>query len=617
MNLDEIYSKLPKDLIEYKDFINIFKDIINKDNNYSKKEEMIIKTRIYKLVVNSKYRMEFLNYFIDNNLKIDSLNNINGFFNKIDNLIDYENNEITIDEIITLLNNNSKFYNVTKNIYNKNKIKIDKFGLSKVTTNNFFKLTIQSYLLINNIEIEESTFKEIETLDYTTDTFRQYINEIGKYPLLTKEEEKELLIKAQNGDLEARNKFIECNLKLVAYIVYKKYSRRNLPMIDLIDEGNIGLMKAIEKYNMDLGVKFSSYASYWIENYINKALYTQTRNINIPHQMINKMVNYKKHYNILEEKIGRKPTIDEIIKDTGYNEETISLINQYLFDTVSENEQLKSNTDEASDQSLLDCIKDENSNVEEEIFKKNEYDILNFVLNSSHLSDKEREVLKRRYGYYGKIEKLEEIGKTYNLTRERIRQIENHALLKLKKELIKTKYNGISNYKLKSLYLFFPRVEHSQVDYIIEHLPKEYKILLSKAYYGNYDISSKEILSNKETDIIIKEIVPEISKLLSIVFKEELEKISRETINDLIYIMNIYGIRSDFYSLTNDSLTTGLLKDGYIDNKKYNIKTISKLLNKDIFETYEDYQNFVNFMNNKEELSCITKEKIKRFIMRY
>lgn len=613
MNLNEIYDKLPKDLINYRDYLKLFKDFKEKDLE-DKKKELIIRNRVYKLIINSKYRVDFINYLIDNT-KINDLSNINGFFGTVDNTIDYENNPITIDDIIKLLNDNSKFYEITKNIYNLNRHKINKYGLSKVTNNTFLNLTLKSYLLINDIEYDDIVNNTEGKLDYLDDALEQYINEINKYPRLSKEEEKDLLIKAQNGDVEARNRFVECNLKLVVYIIRKKFTNRNFPLTDLVNEGSMGLIKAIEKYNPDLGVKFSGYASYWIERYINQAIYSQNRNIILPNHLINKIYNYNKHFKVLEEQLKRKPTNDELMKATGYTRDTINLITQYLHDTISENELLKtSSSDEDSNQTLLDCIEDNKSNLEEEIFKKNEYDILNYVLNSTKLSDKEREVLKRRYGYYGKPEKLEEIGKIYNLTRERIRQIENKALLKLKKELIKTKYNGINNYKIKPLYSFFPNIEHYQIDYIIKHLSKEHQILLYKAYHDNFDIISEEILTKEEINTIFNIIIPKINKLLTIVFKDEVEELNKDTIRNLMLIINIYDIRSNFYLISKDSLSTGLLKDGYIDNKNYNIKTIAKLLNKDIFETYEDYLNFVDFIKDKEELSNSTKNRIKRFI---
>ena len=546
MNLNEIYDKLPKDLINYRDYLKLFKDIKEKDLE-DKKKELIIRNRVYKLIINSKYRVDFINYLIDNT-KINDLSNINGFFGTVDNTIDYENNPITIDDIIKLLNDNSKFYEITKNIYNLNRHKINKYGLSKVTNNTFLNLTLKSYLLINDIEYDDIVNNTEGKLDYLDDALEQYINEINKYPRLSKEEEKDLLIKAQNGDVEARNRFVECNLKLVVYIIRKKFTNRNFPLTDLVNEGSMGLIKAIEKYNPDLGVKFSGYASYWIERYINQAIYSQNRNIILPNHLINKIYNYNKHFKVLEEQLKRKPTNDELMKATGYTRDTINLITQYLHDTISENELLKtSSSDEDSNQTLLDCIEDNKSNLEEEIFKKNEYDILNYVLNSTKLSDKEREVLKRRYGYYGKPEKLEEIGKIYNLTRERIRQIENKALLKLKKELIKTKYNGINNYKIKPLYSFFPNIKHSQIDYIIKHLSKEHQILLYKAYHDNFDIISEEILTKEEINTIFNIIIPKINKLLTIVFKDEVEELNKDTIRNLMLIINIYDIRSNFY----------------------------------------------------------------------
>lgn len=612
MKLNEIYNKLPKDLISYEEFLKLFNDI-NNNKLEDNKKEIFIRNRVYKLIINSKYRNDFINYCIENKLESNELRNINGFFGVIDSAIDYDNNPITIDDIIKLLNNNTKFYDIAKRIYFLNKHKIDKNGLSKITNNMFLILSIQGYLLINDIEYDDKISKEEHDLVYLDDTYEQYANEVNKYPSLTKEEEKDLLIKAQNGDIEARNKFVESNLKLVMYIVRKQYNKRNLPAIDLINEGNIGLMKAIEKYNSNLGVKFSAYASYWIECYITKALYGQTRNITIPNYLINKMYNYNKHYNLLEEKLNRKPTNEELMNAIGCSRDTINLIQQYLNDTISVDEPLRTSTnDEDSVGTLLYYMEDKKSNLEEDIFKKEEYNMLNHILNSAYLTDKEREVLKRRYGYYGKPEKLEEIGKKFNVTRERIRQIENKALLKLKREFIRAKNNVTLYYKIRPLYSFFPNIEHSSIDYIVEHLSKDYKLLLNKAYPDNYGIISEEVLTKLEVYTILSVIVPKINELLNIV-NDEIEEIDKDTFKNLMYIINIYDIRSNFFLISKESLIAGLLKEGYLD-KCYNIKTIAKLLNKDILDTYDSYLDFVSFMKDKEELSSVTKDRIKRFM---
>ena len=284
------------------------------------------------------------------------------------------------------------------------------------------------------IEIVETTLmendEELEKLANQVnvdDPVKMYLKDIGKVPLLKQEEEIELAQKMAEGDEDAKHKLSESNLRLVVSIA-KRYVGRGMLFLDLIQEGNFGLMKAVEKFDYTKGYRFSTYATWWIKQSITRAIADQARTIRIPvhmYETINKLSRVVKQ---LVQELGREPSTEEIAKEMGISEEKVVEIQKISQDTIS----LDTPVGEEEDSNLGTFIQDENAvNPSDSatilMLKEQLLDVLNT------LTPREQKVIMLRYGIDdGHPRTLEEVGREFNVTRERIRQIEAKALKKLK-----------------------------------------------------------------------------------------------------------------------------------------------------------------------------------------
>ena len=285
-----------------------------------------------------------------------------------------------------------------------------------------------------SIEGENSEEADLENIDLTIpdsvnieDPVRMYLKEIGKVPLLTAEEEIELAQRMEEGDEEAKKRLAEANLRLVVSIA-KRYVGRGMLFLDLIQEGNLGLIKAVEKFDYRKGFKFSTYATWWIRQAITRAIADQARTIRIPVHMvetINKLVRVSRQ---LLQELGREPTPEEIADKMDIPVERVREIIKISQEPVS----LETPIGEEEDSHLGDFIQDDNVPVPAEaaaftLLKEQ----LDEVLGT--LTEREQKVLRLRFGLKdGRARTLEEVGKEFNVTRERIRQIEAKALRKLR-----------------------------------------------------------------------------------------------------------------------------------------------------------------------------------------
>ena len=259
------------------------------------------------------------------------------------------------------------------------------------------------------------------------DPVRMYLKEIGVVPLLSNEEEKELAIAVENGDLEAKQRLAEANLRLVVSIA-KRYVGRGMQFLDLIQEGNMGLMKAVDKFDYSKGFKFSTYATWWIRQAITRAIADQARTIRIPVHMvetINKLV--REQRNLLQE-LGQDPTPEQIAERMEMTPDKVREILKIAQEPVS----LETPIGEEDDSHLGDFIEDEViENPVDYTTRVVLREQLDEVLDT--LTDREEKVLRLRFGLDdGKMRTLEDVGKVFNVTRERIRQIEAKALRKLR-----------------------------------------------------------------------------------------------------------------------------------------------------------------------------------------
>ncbi len=280
-------------------------------------------------------------------------------------------------------------------------------------------------------EVENLKLEDINTMNFDginiDDPVRMYLREIGKIPLLTFEEELELAKKVIDGDEEAKQKLAESNLRLVVSIA-KKYVGRGMLFLDLIQEGNMGLIKAVEKFDYKKGYKFSTYATWWIRQAITRAIADQARTIRIPVHMvetINKLIRTSRH---LLQQLGREPTPEEIAEEMEIPVEKVMEIQKIAQDPVS----LETPIGEEDDSHLGDFIQDEDSPAPQDsaaytLLKEQLEEVMNT------LTPREAKVLKLRFGLEdGRARTLEEVGREFMVTRERIRQIEAKALRKLR-----------------------------------------------------------------------------------------------------------------------------------------------------------------------------------------
>lgn len=285
----------------------------------------------------------------------------------------------------------------------------------------------------DDLDLSAEAEEEIE-LDLTVpdgvsieDPVRMYLKEIGKVPLLTAEEEIELAKRMEDGDEEAKKKLAEANLRLVVSIA-KRYVGRGMLFLDLIQEGNLGLIKAVEKFDYRKGYKFSTYATWWIRQAITRAIADQARTIRIPVHMvetINKLIRVSRQ---LLQELGREPLPEEIAKEMDISEERVREILKISQEPVS----LETPIGEEEDSHLGDFIQDDNVPVPADAAAFTMlHEQLEEVLGT--LTEREQKVLRLRFGLLdGRARTLEEVGKEFNVTRERIRQIEAKALRKLR-----------------------------------------------------------------------------------------------------------------------------------------------------------------------------------------
>ena len=282
-------------------------------------------------------------------------------------------------------------------------------------------LTEEDEVDVENIDLSVPDGVSIE------DPVRMYLKEIGKVPLLSAEEEIELAQKMELGDEEAKKKLAEANLRLVVSIA-KRYVGRGMLFLDLIQEGNLGLIKAVEKFDYRKGYKFSTYATWWIRQAITRAIADQARTIRIPVHMvetINKLIRVSRQ---LLQELGREPSPEEIAEEMNMPVERVREILKISQEPVS----LETPIGEEEDSHLGDFIQDDNVPVPADaaaftLLKEQLVEVL------STLTDREQKVLRLRFGLDdGRARTLEEVGKEFNVTRERIRQIEAKALRKLR-----------------------------------------------------------------------------------------------------------------------------------------------------------------------------------------
>jgi RNA polymerase nonessential primary-like sigma factor len=295
------------------------------------------------------------------------------------------------------------------------------------------------------IDSDDSDDKEEEVEQLTSvpandrtelDATRMYLNEIGASTLLTAEQEVELTRRAHKGDEEARKKMIVCNLRLVVKIA-RRYLNRGMPLLDLIEEGNLGLLRAVEKFDPERGFRFSTYATWWIRQTIERALMNQTRTIRLPVHIVKEVNTCLRAARALAQKLDHEPTARDIARETGKSMAEV----RRLLELSEHSTSVDVPYGRETERPLLDTIEDANGDDPEESLL--EGDIKEHVEDwLGQLTDKQRIVIERRFGLHGyEVSTLEEVARDLGVTRERVRQIQIDALRRLQKVLREQGFN--------------------------------------------------------------------------------------------------------------------------------------------------------------------------------
>lgn len=588
--IEEYYDNtpfIPLSKEKYVEYINgLIKKVQIKDNN-----DLIDKIKNYtlSLIMNSSNYLDFVDYYINQNYSFTlNLNKILDYFKDLEEIFDNCKEMIDINELINLLKNNKKIYSLTEVAFKYYEKNIINNRINDSTDCRILISFIEAYCLINNIEIKEENILNYDndTINFDTDALENYLRNIKRYKVLNRDEERNLITRAKQGDDLAKDQIICCNIRLVASIVLKHYRYREIPELDLIQEGTFGLIKALEKYDLNTNYKFSTYAYSWIKQFIDRFLLTKGRNIYIPIKMQQKIKEYRKKELEFENKYKRKPTCEEISNITGYDQSTIQLIEANLSDSISYDAQI--NTDE--DDSFLDLIPDKNKTPDEIYLEKSQKQILFKAIYEAGLTAREKDVIQRRFGFNGKIQTLESIGNIYGLSRERVRIIEKNALTKLQKYFKKYVWQeDNNNLYLRNIYSYFKDYQEIEVNYAISILPEEYKNIIYFKFGKDLKHYNRLLSMDKERKFY-NEILPKITEILERLYPHNKikpnNKVNSKTFEILLNLFEMYPFNELITEISYDRLLIGLLESGYVDGIKYTDETVANFLGIDKAEVY-------------------------------
>lgn len=368
-----------------------------------------------------------INEYIYNNIKVSNNENENlKQLRKLENFLNKFQHKLNLEICQFIISSNNKLSTLLKHIIENSMEDVNLNG------EDITYLLIDTYCASNDMNLDNSVdyLDDVALIDLIDNDAKVYIKEVGQIPLLSPEEGKRLLIDIINGNKKARKKFIESNLRLVVSVAVK-YVGKGLDFEDLIQEGNIGLIKALDRFDINRGFKFSTYAVWWIRQTITRAIHNSCRNIRIPVPVSEDINKYKRAKAELSMNLQHEPSNDEIAKALDISKEYSDILYKHQYDTIS----INSKIDDEEDTELGDIISN-NESLEELIERQLEFEYLKemfYVLDKREIT-----VLSLRFGLEdGVVNTLEETGRFLNLSDEGVRQIEIKALKKLKNEVKK------------------------------------------------------------------------------------------------------------------------------------------------------------------------------------
>lgn len=641
--IKNIYKAFKYTGISFDDYSDIVLDEISEMDG--KVEETVFKNKLKKRMNNEVSKMltdsdtasRIISSYLDVKVpKVDSYESAMKAFKKLDSFFSKYDFFMGRELLIDLLSNNEKFSSMTSYIL-KEKEKDIALGKSEdIFDSDFLIYTVKTYFELHGMPIKERE-EEIDMIGFDSssdlDIVSLYINELNA-PLLSEDEEKALLVKIKQGDMEAREKFIESNLRLVVSVA-KKFLGRGVPFLDLVQEGNLGLMKAIDKFDLSYDVRFSTYAVYRIKMFVSKAIADQSRNIRVPISRQDELYSYMTKIDNLEKKFGMNLSIDEISMMLGKSVDKIRELESLKNDTVSINALVGKDNDTELGEflSTSESIEDEviDSFLPEQIME---------LLKKSKLSEREKDVLLSRFGIgRSHVWQLKELSKKYGVSKAWIGQVELNALEKLRRlksieqfsvymdnpdlalrnleefrkkpEKRERRKTGKRGSLLKSIYEYFDDFSREDVDSVLDDLNEFDKNLVFLRYGEDLDNPvSTTLFGEEETKKFYGALVPRMRKKLY-ALQEEAKPNNKNNIKQDVFLTEslVTELNRDEYTKLIQILKkpdvigvmTGLsmkekiivsLRLGYVDGKHFSVDAISEFLglsNHDILKTSVEF----------------------------
>ena len=614
---DQLREKLDKVIKEYS-YIKVSDEYLNKmigdgvkkinaGSRYDIVEAQLVEqlTVVFNDYIRKKIDEDDYSKLVDAFVKKKKINNINDLY-KLTELFASADRNLDIEICEGLIESNKTINNIVSSFVTENERKINN---GESDNNNIF---IETYCIHNKIEmgdeIEDLDEDNLEEISSEEDSaaltlFGQYNKEISKTRLLTKEEEIDYFKRLSNGEVEVKNDILKANLRLVVSIA-KKYIGNNVDFMDLIQEGNIGLMTAINKFDYTKGYKFSTYATHWIKQAIGRYVGDHSRTIRLPIHINEKLYKVRKIQRQILEKTGKEATINELSKQTGFS---ISKVKELL--DLKECTSLDKKINDEEEKTLIDFVFSEDEEPEEvavnKMLKKYVKDILN------ELEEKERNIIILRFGLNGDApQSLRQVGNVFHMTGERIRQIQLKALekiwIKSKEkhlfEYIDIENSEINNNKILSkkpkciYYKWFKEYAKEEVDKAIEKLPKKDLEILHKRYGDDLENPSLNEITKKEMTRFYTTLRKHIGELLE----------SSKTPSDDSQIEEI-GVANNQDSTSKPKCIYYKWFNEY--NKEEVDKAIEKLPKKDLEILHKRYGDDLE----NPSLNEITKKEMTRF----